>query len=233
MKRKSITLTICILAVLALASIGFASWIISNPEASGHDEGTVWVDDVTSEVYNVNATLSNKSIIFGTPDGYVAQPNDWLTNSNTDKTDSLETILTVVITPEDTTNVTATLNSASLAVTLSGEKTVDGSPVAIAPADLTTLFTDAGLGSPTLEVLKPGTVDQWLAFDGTIDKDDMVIDTTSGTCKIRITFSWGSNGNPYTYYNAKAFNDYRTQAETFLKGVYTALNGLSYKVTIK
>lgn len=230
MKRKSITLTICILAVLALASIGFASWIISNPEASGHDEGTVWVDDVTSEVYNVNATLSNKSIVFGTPDGYVAQPTDWLTNSNTDKTDSLETILTVVITPEDTTNVNATLNSASLAVTLSGEKTVDGSPVAIAPAELTTLFTDAGLAAPVMTI-KSG--EEWVAFDGTIDKDDMVIDSTSGTAQIKITFSWGSNGNPYTYYNVKAFEDYRTQAETFLKGVYTALNGLSYKVTIK
>ena len=121
MKRKSITLTICILAVLALASIGFASWIISNPEESGYAEGSIFVDNVTSQVYDVDATLSVTEIQYGVPTDYSPKATDWLTN-NSGKYDSLETILTVVITPEEGADLNATLSSAALGVSLTGVK---------------------------------------------------------------------------------------------------------------
>ena len=227
MKRRSITLAICILAVLALASIGFASWIISNPEASGHDEGSILVDDVTSQVYEVTAALSNETIQYGVPTGYSPKPTDWLTN-NSGKFDSLETILTVVIKPEDGADVNATLNAAALGVTLTGVK----SGTEYDTAGLNKLFTDAGLPAPVMTI-KSGA--EWVAFDGTINYTDLVVDATSGTAQIKITFSWGTNGNPYTYYNGTghSYAQDREKAEEFLGKVYAALYELSYKVTIK
>lgn len=230
MKRKSITLTICILAVLALASIGFASWIISNPEANDYDDGTIWVDNVASQVYTVDASLSVKEIQFGVPSGYAPEATDWLTN-NSGKTDSLETVLTVVITPEAGAIVEDTLKAASLGVTLNGVK--DGSTLTY--DQLSQKFVDAGLAKPTMSIKDP-TTDLWVDFtDGKIDFADLKVGATSGTCEIKITFGWGTNGNPYTYYNGAghSYETDRTEAETFLNGVYEALNGLSYKITIK
>lgn len=227
MKRRSITLAICILAVLALASIGFASWIISNPEASGYDEGSIWVDDVTSQVYDVTATLSNETIQYGVPIGYSPKPTDWLTN-NSGKFDSLETILTVVIKPEAGADVDATLNAAALGVTLTGVK----GGTEYDTTELNNLFTDAGLPAPVMTI-KSG--EEWVEFDGTINYTDLVVDATSGTAQIKITFSWGANGNPYTYYNGTghSYAQDREEAEEFLAAVYAALYELSYKVTIK
>lgn len=230
MKRKSITLTICILAVLALASIGFASWIISNPEASGHDDGTIWVDDVTSQVYDVDATLSVTEIQYGVPTGYLPKATDWLTN-NSGKYDSLETILTVVITPEEGADLNATLSSAALGVTLTGVK----GGTEYTTEQLNDLFIDAGLAAPVMTI-KSG--EDWVEFsDGTINYSDLVVDASAGTgtCQIKITFSWGANGNPYTYYNGvgHSYAQDREEAEDFLEGVYAALYQLSYKVTIK
>lgn len=233
MKRKSITLTICILAVLALASIGFASWIISNPEASGYDDGTIWVDNVTSQVYGVTATLSNDTIQYGVPTDYSPKATDWLTN-NSGKSDVLETILTVVITPETGADVNATLNAASLGVTLTGSK----GGTEYTTEQLNTLFTNAGLGAPVLQIKNTSTepeAPEWIAFDGTIDYENLVVDSTTGTCQIKIIFSWGANGNPYTYYNGEghSYSTDRAAAEAFLANVYSALYGLSYKLTIK
>ena len=33
MKRKTLTLVLCLLATFALASVGFASWILTNPNS--------------------------------------------------------------------------------------------------------------------------------------------------------------------------------------------------------
>ena len=233
MKRKSITLTICILAVLALASIGFASWIISNPEESGYAEGSIFVDNVTSQVYDVDATLSVTEIQYGVPTDYSPKATDWLTN-NSGKYDSLETILTVVITPETGADVNTTLNAASLSVSLTGVK----GGTEYTTEQLNNLFKDAGLTEPVLQIKNTSTepeAPEWIAFDGTIDYENLVVNSTTGTCQIKITFSWGANGNPYTHYNGAghSYAQDREEAEDFLAGVYEALYLLSYKVTIK
>lgn len=230
MKRKSITLTICILAVLALASIGFASWIISNPEESGYADGSIFVDNVTSQVYDVDATLSVTEIQYGVPKGYLPKTTDWLTN-NSGKYDSLETILTVTITPEEGADLNATLSSVALGVTLTGVK----GGTEYNTEELNDLFIDAGLPAPVMTI-KSG--EKWVEFsDGTINYSDLVVDASAGTgkCEIKITFSWGANGNPYTYYNGTghSYAQDREEAEDFLVGVYEALYQLSYKVTIK
>lgn len=225
MKRKSLTLMICLLAAFALASIGFASWIITNPDASTEEEGTITVDDVESEVFEIGAEWStDNKIKFGVPSGYSAKTTDWLTNDS-GNVDFLEAILVVKITAEDSENLESALTKAPITVTLSGKKSDED----ISTDNLNSLFTNANLPAPVLQV-KDLATGEFVAFDGTIDYADL---NAESKCEIKVVFSWGTNGNPYTYYNAKAFKDYHTEAETFLKGVYTALNGLSYKITIK
>lgn len=225
MKRKSLTLIICLLAVFALASIGFASWIITNPDESTEEEGTITVDDVESEVFEIGASWSTEhQIKFGVPSDYSAQSTDWLTNDS-GNVDFLEAILVVTITAEDDENLESALTKSPIAVTLSGKK----AGTDISTDALNELFTNANLPAPVLQV-KDLTSGEFVAFDGTIDYADLNADSK---CEIKVVFSWGTNGNPYTYYNALSFAEKRAEAETFLKGVYTALNGLSYKITIK
>ena len=54
MKRKTLTLTLSILACLALIGVGFASWIIS-ADAIKEAEGNIIVDTVTDKSYVISA----------------------------------------------------------------------------------------------------------------------------------------------------------------------------------
>lgn len=227
MKRRSLTLTICILAVLALASIGFASWIITNPNVGDYEDGTIVVDDVVSEEFIIEATWATEgdnTIKFGVPSDYDAQPSDWLTN-NSDNIENLEAELIIAVTATDGNQLESALTKSPLAVTLTGLL----GDTELSNEDLNQKFTDAGLATPV--ILVKNSEGKYVKFDGKIDYADL---NSSNQCELKIVFSWGTNGNPYTYYNDLEYNkENRDAAETFLKGVYTALNGLSYKITIK
>ena len=85
MRRRGLTITICFLAVLALASIGFASWIITNPNTETVKPGEITVDDVTSQVFKIGASWDETSggkINFGKPTDYEAKDSYWLTNDS-------------------------------------------------------------------------------------------------------------------------------------------------------
>ena len=68
MKRKTLTLTLSILACLALIGVGFASWIIF-ANAVDKAEGNIIVDTVADKTYVVSGSwLDGKSsITFGAP----------------------------------------------------------------------------------------------------------------------------------------------------------------------
>lgn len=78
MKRRTLTLTLCILACIALIGVGFASWVITyNKDAEV--TGNVTVDEISDKRHIVTATISTASIQFGA----TAVPSDindpWLT----------------------------------------------------------------------------------------------------------------------------------------------------------
>lgn len=89
MKRKTLTLTLSILACLALIGVGFASWIIS-ADAAKKAEGSFIVDTVNDKSYKVEGTwLGNQSkITFGAP-ATMNEVNPWLTNNSEGKTENL------------------------------------------------------------------------------------------------------------------------------------------------
>ena len=112
MKRKSLTALIGILAIFALASIGFASWIITNPNSGTESAGTIVVDDVTSEVFSITTTwdtTSNGKIVFGKPTSYVEKDTDWLTSDATEK-ENLEAELTIKFNKKDNVDLESILD---------------------------------------------------------------------------------------------------------------------------
>lgn len=202
MKRKTLTLTLSILACLALIGVGFASWIISAEVSATPAEGSFIVDTVTDRSYNVEgAWLSNQSnITFGAPTTMNNVENAWLTNNSEDKKENLT--VTYQLTVKYGDNTPATGIKDKIITTVS------------APADTNyTAAVDGGL------IIAPTNATVVEAPEG------------NGKYNITVTYQWGehfSNVNPYTYYNAKTATDKLSGTETtYMQDAKTSLDTLS------
>lgn len=103
MKRKTLTLTLSILACLALIGVGFASWIISAGK-SATATGNIVVDDVSDKRISLTYEWvdGKSSIIYGWDENYVTKEKDWLKNNTVDKKADLD--LTLKVTVKDGNN---------------------------------------------------------------------------------------------------------------------------------
>ncbi|MCI5789008.1 MAG: hypothetical protein MR002_06665 [Acholeplasmatales bacterium] len=202
MKRKTLTLTLSILACLALIGVGFASWIISAEVSATPAEGSFIVDTVTDRSYNVEgAWLSNQSnITFGAPTTMNNVENAWLTNNSEDKKENLT--VTYQLTVKYGDNTPATGIKDKIITTVS------------APADTNyTAAVDGGL------IIAPTNATVVEAPEG------------NGKYNITVTYQWGEhfgNVNPYTYYNAKTATDKLSGTETtYMQDAKKSLDTLS------
>lgn len=202
MKRKTLTLTLSILACLALIGVGFASWIISAEVSATPAEGSFIVDTVTDRSYKVEgAWLSNQSnITFGAPTTMNNVENAWLTNNSEDKKENLT--VTYQLTVKYGDNTPATGIKDKIITTVS------------APADTNyTAAVDGGL------IIAPTNATVVEAPEG------------NGKYNITVTYQWGEhfgNVNPYTYYNAKTATDKLSGTETtYMQDAKTSLETLS------
>lgn len=148
MKRKTLTLTLSILACLALIGVGFASWIIS-ADTSTTAQGSFIVDTVSDKSYTVTGDWKDKKseIIFSAPTGETT--SGWLTNDsakkenltvtyqltvkygdNTPATGIKDKIITTVSAPADP-NYTAAVNGGLISAPTSAtvEETAEGSGI--------------------------------------------------------------------------------------------------------
>lgn len=208
MKRKTLTLTLSILACLALIGVGFASWIIS-ADAIKEAEGNIIVDTVADKTYVVSGEwLENKSsIIFGAPATMNNTESTWLTNNSTDKKENLTVTYQLKVTYADNTPATGIKNKITALVgapeSASYTAAVDGGLI-IAPKNATVEETAEG----------------------------------SGIYNITVTYKWGKHFadsadategvNPYTYYNAKTATDKLSGTETtYMQDAKTSLETLS------
>lgn len=202
MKRKTLTLTLSILACLALIGVGFASWIISAEVSATPAEGSFIVDTVTDRSYKVEgAWLSNQSnITFGAPTTMNNVENAWLTNNSEDKKENLT--VTYQLTVKYGDNTPATGIKDKIITTVS------------APADPNyTAAVDGGL------IIAPTNATVVEAPEG------------NGKYNITVTYQWGEHFgkvNPYTYYNLKNATDKLNGSETtYMQDAKTSLETLS------
>lgn len=200
MKRKTLTLTLSILACLALIGVGFASWIIS-ANTSTTAQGSFIVDTVADKTYVVSGEwLENKSsIIFGAPATMNAK-NPWLTNNSEGKTENLIVTYQLTVTYGDGKKATGIANKITALVTAPENANytaaVNGKLI-IAPTNATVVEAPEGNGKYNITVTY-----QWGEHFG--------------------------NVNPYKYYNAKTATDKLSGTETtYMQDAKTSLETLS------
>lgn len=201
MKRKTLTLTLSILACLALIGVGFASWVISAEVSATPAEGSFIVDTVNDKSYKVEGAWldSQSKITFGAPATMNAS-NPWLTNDSEGKTENLKVTYQLTVTYGNGTKATGIANKITAVVT--------------APADKNyTAAVDGGL------IIAPTNATVVEAPEG------------NGKYNITVTYQWGEhfdNVNPYTYYNAKTATDKLSGTETtYMQDAKTSLETLS------
>lgn len=201
MKRKTLTLTLSILACLALIGVGFASWIIS-ADAADKAEGSFIVDTVTDKSYTVEGSwLDNQSkITFGAPATMNNTSDTWLTNDSKDKKENLTVTYQLTVTYRNGSKATGIANKITAVVTApesaSYTAAVNGKLI-IAPTNATVEETGEG----------------------------------TGVYNITVTYQWGEHFgkvNPYTYYNEKTATDTLTDSTTtYMQDAKTSLDTLS------
>lgn len=198
MKRKTLTLTLSILACLALIGVGFASWIIS-ADTSTTAQGSFIVDTVSDKSYTVTGDWKDKKseIIFSAPTGDTT--SGWLTNDSAKK-ENLTVTYQLTVTYGDETKATGIANKITAVVTAPENENytaaVDGKLI-IAPTNATVEETGEGTGVYNITVTY-----QWGEHFGKV--------------------------NPYTYYNGKTATDTLTDSTTtYMQDAKTSLDTLS------
>lgn len=200
MKRKTLTLTLSILACLALIGVGFASWIIS-ANTSTKAEGSFIVDTVNDKTYKVEgAWLNSQSkITFGAP-ATMNAVNPWLTNNSEGKTENLTVTYQLTVTYGDGPKAAGIANKITAVVTAPENANytaaVNGKLI-IAPTNATVEETGEGTGVYNITVTY-----QWGEHFSKV--------------------------NPYTYYNEKTATDTLTDSTTtYMQDAKTSLDTLS------
>ena len=215
MKRKTMTLVLCLLAALALVSVGFASWVIS-ADANKTVSGNIKVDTVEDKRLSADVTLSVQEIVFGTPTATIEHP--WLTNPDIGE-EKLKTTVTIVA-KENGVAYTGHATDKKIKVSMVEGVKNEGS------------ITEATQKNYETAVTK-GYVSNWVIGN--------IKETTPGTYTVDITFNWGehfkdSKGiikNPYTYYNELKVEDMGDDAKQSLGEMYTLLQNCAFIITVE
>lgn len=198
MKRKTLTLTLSILACLALIGVGFASWIIS-ADTSTTAQGSFIVDTVSDKSYTVTGDWKDKKseIIFSAPTGDTT--SGWLTNDSAKK-ENLTVTYQLTVKYGDNTPATGIKDKIITTVSVPADPNytaaVNGGLI-IAPTNATVVEAPEGNGKYNITVTY-----QWGEHFGKV--------------------------NPYTYYNLKNATDKLNGSETtYMQDAKTSLETLS------
>ena len=221
MKRKTLTLVLCLLATFALASIGFASWVLTNPDVTvtGTTQGDFTVYDATDKSVSVAASISPTGFIFGAPVTQETFSNPWLTMEGLEKD-----VLTVTI----TLTVTNYESLGTDGLTVEVYQLFEGSGLKTAIDGTYITCTSGSFAQKNITLNKESKS----AYSLTKTFSKSAIQTGNGTVSFELTFEWGTafgSKNPYNYYNALTYD---ASAATKLNALYAALNGLKFNLLI-
>lgn len=224
MKRKTLTLVLCLLATFALASVGFASWILTNPNAAvtGTTTGDFTVYNAVDKSVSVEVEFTNETFVFGSPVDQNEFANPWLTMDGL-STDVLSTTITLTVSNyESLSDAGLTVEIYDVFADSKLKAAIDGEYIQCKSGSFSD--TEKTLTLPDESTVKAYTLTK------TISKSE--ITAGSGTVSFNLTFDWGvtfGEENPYNYYNAL---DYDASASTELNALYDSLNGLKFNLLI-
>ena len=222
MKRKTLTLAISVFALLAIISVGFASWVIKRQDQSESADGSITVETINGEVnYLESVTISGNPIHFGTPET-MNKPNAWLTASSDAKQQNLTATLTIVLTK----NLEAG-EKINLAVKADDSDSTKKAAyeAAIATDPTSTNYIKA-------PVFKMGGTEVIELTSANFSKNTS---TQKYEAVVTIAFDWGAafgGQNPYDYYNGLQFTPVNVSAANTALSELAELNGIKYIVTV-
>ena len=205
MKRKTLTLTLCLLACFAVISVGFAAWIITN-DAREEVTGNIQVDTVTDSRLSIEIdSEAGSTITFGKPEGYA--DGGWLIND-----DETTEVLTATIVFK--------VKKGNDYVAFDAQGTEKIAVSATFASNITT-EENKGVENKTLITLPQEAL--------TVVKGE-----AENTYKIVLEFGYGETFgkvNPYNFYKDKEVNTDGDNALANLQKLYS-LNAKTYTVTI-
>lgn len=249
--KSKLTITIAsILSVLVLVGVGFAAWVIINPNVGANADGNIEVDTVTDNSYEIKAEFlktgdaNNGTIVFGKKDDS-AITNPWLTNN--EKAEKLTAILTLTAQnfkadSWDTIKTkTLTVSMKTIKKTAENTETDDNGFEGLATGEKKYIKFPVITGTDI--TASKADAAQWsdVTVKIPLEKFKYTKGETTATYELTITFSWGeyfkpAGGtvvNPYVFYNKK---DYSTEnaalANADLTAIHSALKDVFYKVSI-
>ena len=220
MKRKSLTLLVCLLACLALGSVGFAAWVITSPN-SQTATGQVRVDVVEDARLQVNAEIDG-TVVFGSKTPATGNAYNWMKH---DPVTNLNENLTVTLKLTIGSFSNLTNDGTALTVTFSDEEgqsffaeALSKGYVAVPPV---ATYTKAELKA---------LADEEEDDVNKIEQDELYLE-------IDYTFTWGTafgGKNPIDFYNSTKYEEtYADAAKATLEELRALLDNVSYLVTIE
>ena len=192
MKKRIITLTLSVLAVVLLVGVGFASWVVSQG-AESNQTGNILVETVKDERLAVTVTPDGTKFQFGAP---ANATQGWLTEDGEDAVlENLTVSFTVVVT-RDQAFVLEDGQPSDLNMTLDfSDKLVDGDA--------------AEHDYPEALIQQVGAT--FAAAVAGASKWDLSNENKTATTVVTLELDWGTlfNGqNPYEFFNQKSGENY-------------------------
>lgn len=242
--KSKLTISIAsILSVLVLVGVGFAAWVIINPNVNKEAESTITAETVTDKSYTLEAAFAaDEKIVFGAPETTIA--GAWLTNPTKE---DLTAKLTLTLKYKDWSVIPTEFSVTMKTKKGEADDTVfnslrDGTDSALKGTLAKKNFIanpKITYGSTTADVTMNGAA---VKIAKTAFPDYNATDTTTDktvTLDITITFGWGTyftvenTGvvNPYVFYNGKDYEKTREEANTVINAI-AQLNTVKYVVTI-
>ena len=182
MKKRIITLTLSVLAIVMLVGVGFASWVISQ-SADSDATGNILVETVHDKRLQVGTSVSG-SIQFGSPEGSSAA-GKWLY--------------------EDATAGATVNENLSVTLTVNVQR-----PTAFTEAELAALSVTPSFGAKLLNGVAEEDYNTALfATDSIVETGARTLsgDKKTATVTFTVSLKWGSlfnEQNPYDFFNDAA-----------------------------
>lgn len=239
MKKKFSLTLISILSVVVLVGVGFAAWIITTPNVQEKQTGTITASGVTDARYELTATITNGSIVFGRPSDYSDNNSDWFKPGSDVGDESLTATLTLTLTDPKGNALDETVFNNYLPDTFTFTMNATKAD-AVDNTGFGNEVTAGRIKYPTISYTASGatsaTTKKDVAFGTPIEIAKSAFEkSTDGkyTLTITIKFAWGDDGNPYTYFHGKTQTPELVTKALGYDTMKTNLEGVGYEVTIK
>lgn len=244
MKKKFSLTLISILSVVVLVGVGFAAWIITTPNVEKKQTGTITASGVTDARYELTATITNGSIVFGKPNDYKGNSSDWFKPDIDVGAENLTATLTLTLTDPngnawDDETVFKSYLPDTFTFTMNAKKAAVEGSSDDANGDFNQAVSQNYVKSPTISY---GTVSATPVTLGTAIEIKKSAFTKGAdnkyTLTITITFAWGTaftdatHINPYDYFKNLGYSADNAKKALELNAMQEKINGISYEVKI-